>query len=395
MTDSRPAKRILYVEGNVDGTIGGSYISLMFLASGLDRSRFVPLVVFSRENTLIPQFHERNVPTLVCPPIPTLRWQGFASRLLAKAINFMSAVVWQPLHLARLLRREQIALLHLNNSINLNHPWMIAAWFAGIPCITHERGINARFLRSGRLLARRLGAVICISKAVEDNFIARGLGSLPLVTIHNALEPGEMRVTRGATEIRAELGIAPHVRLIGFVGNIKRWKGPDILIRAMDRIRREFPDVVCLLVGDTPDSEADYRKEIQELIDRLALNDRIKITGFRNDVANYVNVLEIQVHASIAPEPFGRVLLEAMALCKPLVASKAGGVPEIVVDGATGLLFEPGDADGLADRLGQLLADPALARQLGQAGRARLETDFSIKRNVDRVQTLYSSLLTK
>jgi glycosyltransferase involved in cell wall biosynthesis len=391
----RPAKRILYVEGNVDGTIGGSYLSLLFLVSGLDRTRFDPLVVFARENALIPRFHERNVRTLVCPPTPPVRWRGAVGRLCAKATNFASAVVWQPLRLARLLQQERVALVHLNNSVNLNHPWIIAAWLTGVPCITHERGINERFLRSARVLARRLRAVICISKAVEDNFVTRGLGGLTLVTIHNGLDPAEMRVTRDANDVRAELEVAPAARLIGLVGNIKPWKGQELVIDAMERLRDVFPDVVCLLIGDTSDDVTHYRREIDELISRRGLTNRVVITGFRSDVANYINLLEIQIHASVSPEPFGRVLLEGMALGKPLVASNGGGVPEIVVDGVTGLLFEPKNAAALAACLGELLADPARARMLGRAGRQRLETDFSITSNVARTEALYTTLLAR
>lgn len=389
----RSARRILYVEGNVDGTIGGSYFSLLFLVSGLDRTRFDPLVVFARENTLIPRFHERNVRTMICLPSRPVRWRGGLGRLCARAINFANGVFWEPLRLARVLRREQVALVHLNNSITRNHPWMIAARLAGVPCITHERGINDTFQRSDRVLARGLRAVICISRAVEENFTRRGLSDLALVTIHNGLDPEEMRVTRDASHLRAELGVSPAARLIGVVGNIKPWKGQALVIRAMERLRDEFPDVVCLLIGDSPDGETHYRREIQELIDRAGLVNRVSITGFRSDVANYVNLLEIQVHTSVSPEPFGRVLLEAMALGKPLVASNAGGVPEIVVDGTTGLLFEPRNPDALADCLRQLLADPALARSLGTAGRQRLETDFSIAYNVARIQALYDRVL--
>jgi glycosyltransferase involved in cell wall biosynthesis/O-antigen/teichoic acid export membrane protein len=392
-SERRAAKRILYVEGNEDRTIGGSYFSLLFLVSGLDRTRFEPLVVFTGENTLMPRFHERNVRTLVRPPARPVRWRGPAGRLFGKAVNFAKAVVWEPLRLASLLRQEQIALVHLNNTVRRNHPWMIAAWLARVPCITHERGINDRFSGTDRLLARRLRAVICISKALEDNFAIRGLTDVNLLTIHNGLDPAEMRVTRDANELRAELGVSPTARLIGLVGNIKPWKGQELVIHAMDRLRDEFPDVVCLLIGDTSDDEPHYRREIEQLIDRRGLNSRVLITGFRSDVANYVNLLDIQVHASVSPEPFGRVLLEAMALCKPLVASNAGGVPEIVIDGTTGLLFEPENVDALTGCLRQLLKNPARAHMFGNAGRRRLETDFSITTNVTRTQALYSTLL--
>ena len=117
----------------------------------------------------------------------------------------------------------------------------------------------------------------------------------------------------------------------------------------------------------------DYRLEIHELIARLALTDRIRITGFRNDIANYVNLLEISAIRRFRPEPFGRVLLERWRSASRSWPSKAGCFPRIVVDGTTGLLFEPGDADGLAVA-SDVACHPELALRLGQAGRRRLET---------------------
>jgi glycosyltransferase involved in cell wall biosynthesis len=110
---------------------------------------------------------------------------------------------------------------------------------------------------------------------------------------------------------------------------------------------------------------------------------------------NYINALDIQVHASIDPEPFGRVLLEAMALSKPLVASNGGAVPEIVVHEHTGLLFEPGNPTALAAALRTLLADRPRAAAMGAAGRARLLAEFSIRHNVELTQALYERVLNK
>jgi len=387
-----PAQRILYVEGNVDGTIGGSYYSLLYLVSGLDRSRYQPMVVFARDNPLVARFQAAGAQVMLhAPPRPTVLPGPL--RLLAKGINFVRGMVAEPLLLASLLRRERIALVHLNNSIIRNHPWMVAARIAGIPCITHERGINAAFPRRAVVLAKRLTAIICISRAVHENFQSLGLGHLRLVTIHNGLDPAEMKVTRSAAEIRLELGVGPQQRLIGIVGNIKPWKGQEVVIRAMSALKDRHPDLVCLLLGDNSPDDARYRDHIANLIHDIGLDGRVIVTGFRADVANYVNALEIQVHASVNPEPFGRVLLEGMALGKPLVASGGGAVPEIVVDGVTGLLFEPGNSSALATCLGQLLADPGRAATMGAAGRRRLETEFSIQHNVQATQAVYLGIL--
>lgn len=395
MQSSNPsARRILFVEGNIDGTIGGSYFSLLFLASGLDRRRFEPIVVFAADNPLRARFDEQQIRTVIQPPpqpVLSERWRG---SLVSRAVNFVHGWLIEPMRLARLLKQERIALVHLNNSITRNHPWMIAARLAGVPCITHERGINTEFKPRDRWLGRRLDAVICISAAVRENFVARHLGSLPLSIIHNGLDPRQMRVTRSPGEIRAELDVPEQTRLIGIVGNIRPWKGQEVVIRALATLRDEFPDVTCLLIGDIARGEESYRAEIEHLVAQLGLAGRVLLTGFRADVANYVNALEIQIHASTAPEPFGRVLLEAMALSKPLIASGGGAVPEIVVDGTTGLLFEPGNPDALGRCLRKLLQDRKLAAQLGSQGRRRLEDEFSIDHNIELTQHLYTRVLS-
>jgi glycosyltransferase involved in cell wall biosynthesis len=162
----------------------------------------------------------------------------------------------------------------------------------------------------------------------------------------------------------------------------------------MGLLRDEFPELTFAFVGDSSPADAAYRREVEALVDELGLRGRVLITGYRTDVASYVAALEVQIHASVAPEPFGRVLLEAMALSKPLVASGGGAVPEIVVDGETGLLFEPGDPASLATALRSLLGEPARAEAMGRAGRRRLEREFSISHNVAETQRLYDRLLS-
>jgi glycosyltransferase involved in cell wall biosynthesis len=385
-------RKILYVEGNTDGTVGGSYFSLLFLTSGLDRKRFEPTVVFARENSLIPTYQSRGVRVLIrAKPEPTrLSFPGGA--LVAKAINFVKGFIVEPLRLARFLRRERVALLHLNNAVILNHTWMIGAWLARVPCITHERGINPVYKTRDHVMAGLLRAIIAISKAVEDNLVTRGMKRV--VMIHNGLDPQEMRVTRPAAELRAALGIPAGKRLIGVVGNIKGWKGQKLVVQSVAALRDEFPDLVALLIGDAPPGDTGYRDELLALARENGIEDRIVITGYQQNVANYIDMLEIQLHTSTSPEPFGRVLLEAMALGKPLIASNGGAVPEIVVHGVTGLVFEPGSPDSLTGSLRQLLGDPARAAQMGVAGKTRLNDHFSVAANVRQTEALYDRILS-
>lgn len=393
MASASTPRRIVYVEGNIDGTIGGSFYSLLFLIKGLDKSRFAPTVVFSLPNALIPRYEAAGARVIVRPNAQPVQVSGAIGRMFSRVANFMLAFVIEPWRLSRLCRAEKFDLVHLNNSVTGNLPWMLGAWWANTPCITHERGINPRVSTRVRFCSRFLTRVICISDAVRGTVESLRLRGPALVTIPNGLDPAEMRVTRPAADIHAELGIAPDRPVIGIIGNIKPWKGQEVVIRAVALLKRTTPDVLCLLIGDFGRDDLAYRPRITQLIDELGVRDNVLVTGYRANVADYVNTLRVVIHASVDPEPFGRVLLEAMALSKPLVASRGGAAPEIVAEGTTGLLFTPGDAEDLARQVERLMGDAAERERMGRAGYERLRDQFGIERNVRLTQDLYAQIL--
>jgi glycosyltransferase involved in cell wall biosynthesis len=400
----KPAK-ILYCEGNVDGTIGGSYYSLLFLTEGLDRSRFDPLVIFRRHTPLLPRFERSGIPVRVIErPHPfrlALRDSEFwrrHPRLTAPLGWFQSAVnflrfCWTVLGLARLLRREGTQLLHLNNSVTRTHDWILAALLTRTPCVMHERGINEYFTPLARWAAPRLDAIICISAAVRDNMIKRGVAERNLVLIHNGLDPDGVVPSRPADEVRRAFGVTVGRKVIGLVGNIRAWKGQEVVIRALPAIVAKYPDVTCLFVGQASDRDSDFVQHLHRLIDELGVKNNVVFTGYCANVADALSVMDIAVHASVLPEPFGRVLLEAMAMKKPIIGSRGGAVTEIVVDGETGCTFTPGSAEELAQRVIELLDAPAMARAMGDAGYTRVFKEFHIARNVELTMATYSRIL--
>jgi glycosyltransferase involved in cell wall biosynthesis len=386
-------KRILYVEGNSDGTIGGSFFSLLFLIKNLDRTRFTPVVVFSTDNALVAQFQAAGAEVVIRPLARPVPWTHWLLRPFGLLANAMLALVVEPLRLAWLMRRRSIDLVHLNNSIERNLPWIRAAVLARIPRITHERGINERVSPQASRLVRHLDGVICISSAVRENLERLGLGTRNLVTIWNGLDPNEMRVRVDRNTVLGEFGLGQNTRMIGMVGNIRQWKGQSVVIEAMRTISRRHSDVVCLLIGHFAESDREYKQSIERMIAENDLGKCVVITGYRSNVADYVATLDVLIHASILPEPFGRVLLEGMALRKPLVASRGGAVPEIVEDGVSGLLFEPGNPQDLAEKLLCLLESRETARSMGEAGYARLIEKFGIDGNANRTMVFYEQVL--
>ena len=391
MTIDKPKKiRIAYLEGNTDGTIGGSYYSMLYLVGSLDRSRIEPLVIFRNRNVLWSRFDQvaevRVVPERTpVSGMPTVLRRGF------NLAGFLLMGIEQ----AMFLRRNRIQLLHLNNSVTKNHDWMLAALIAGIPCITHERGINTQVSRITKTLGSRLRAVLCISTAVRDAVMQSGISGIPLYVIHNGLDPSRIKPDCSAEQFRSIHRISSSRRVIGMIGNVKEWKGQEVVIRALPEIVSRYPDLLCLFVGSIAQADAQYERRLQQIIDDLGMREHVLFAGYCPNVANALNVMKIAIHASIAPEPFGRVLLEAMAMKKPVVASRDGAIPEIVAEGVTGFTFSPGNSVELVKRVLCLLEKESMIESFGEAGYHHLISNFSVMRNAERTVSIYESIMGK
>lgn len=397
--------RLLYVEGNVDGTIGGSYYSLLYLIEGLDRTRYAPSVIFHRAHSMLPRFaaacdHVEVVPLwrpvrLVGPEGSDRRRRGFIHRPLAVVQRGLNAggFAATTARFVQLLRRWQPGLLHLNNSVASGHEWMLAALATRTPYVIHQRGIIERLRFPCLPLSRRAAAIICISRTVLKELAARGVGPGNLSLIENGLDPGQFVPERTADEVRRELGIPQGRRVIGLVGNVREWKGQEVLARALPAILEEVPGVVCLFVGAATDQDREYVARLKQVIDRAGLQGSVRFTSYRPNVADYMNVMDVVVHASILPEPFGRVALEAMALRKPVVCSREGGIAEVVEHGVTGYTVPPGQPDALVAPIVALLSDRTKAVAFGEAGFARLMSRFHVSKNVERTAALYDTIL--
>jgi glycosyltransferase involved in cell wall biosynthesis len=165
--------------------------------------------------------------------------------------------------------------------------------------------------------------------------------------------------------------------LVGLFGRITRWKGQDVLIKAL----AQLPGVHGLIVGEALFTEEDrlFGEELRRLALKLGVAERIHFLGFRHEIIPLLLRADLVVHASTSPEPFGRVIVEAMLAGRPIVAAKAGGALEIINDGQTGILVEPGDPQALARAIENVLGNPSFARALGESAKRDAEERFSLK----------------
>jgi glycosyltransferase involved in cell wall biosynthesis len=171
------------------------------------------------------------------------------------------------------------------------------------------------------------------------------------------------------------------------VGRLVEFKGQEFLLEALARLRPSFPQARLLVVGDGP-----RRAFLEQRARDLNVTDEVRFTGHREDVPDLLAAMEVFVLPSLA-EDFGRVLLEAMAMQRPVVATAAGGAPEIVEDKVTGLLVPPANGAALAEAISALLADPARARAMGLSGRRRVEATFTADRHAALVSGVYADLV--
>jgi len=184
------------------------------------------------------------------------------------------------------------------------------------------------------------------------------------------------------SEARRRLGLPTDGPLIGIVGRLQRWKGIHVFVDAMARITKSHPKAHGVVVGGQHDLEPEYANVVARRVDDHGLNDIVTLAGYQSNVPLWMQAMDIVVHAS-DHEPFGIVVIEAMALGKPVVAGDAGGPPEIITEEENGLLAPYGNADALARQIGRYLDDPDFAAEVGKAARDRA-LDFSPKRYVER-----------
>jgi len=390
--------RILYCESNVDGTIGGSHYCLLHLVERLDRAEFEPIVLFYEEHALLPRFRAAAETILYPRPRPT-RWGAGVSgvwslpvRLLRQAFNvarYVQTVAKQVIF----LRRHRIALVHQNNSITRHHDWMCAALIAGVPCIAHERGISTAYTPLDRFFARRLVTVIPVANWIKEYVVARGVSPDNIRVLYDGLDPATVHVQRSPASLREEYGIRPDQPIVGIVGNVRHWKGQETVVRAMIHVASARPDAVCFIVGAATPQDAAYMERLKGIIDEAGISANVRFTGYQTNPASFVNAMNIVLHASVEPEPFGMVVLEAMAQRKPVIGSRAGGVVEMVVEGETGYTVPPGDDRLLAERIIELLGDPARATRMGDAGHKRLLEKFTLQQYMDAIHAIYRTTL--
>ena len=404
---TQPAATILYFDHTA--SLGGGEVALLNMVCELDRDRFTPLVVLGVEGTLQRRLLEAGVETQVLPMAAEVVHTrkdslGVGSLLQLRAIIHSLTYT---VRLAHLIRSRHVAVVH-TNSLKADIIGGFAARMARTPLLWHVRDrIDADYLpapvvRLFRALCRVLPQYIianseatlrtlCLPAFQHAATVYSGFASQRSSVVHDGVVE-DVKTLNNSIVPPTEC-LTSETPVIGIIGRLSSWKGQHIFIEMAAAVHAQFPRVRFLICGSALFGEAEYEAQIRAQAQRLGLNDCLEFLGFRDDVQDVIESLDILVHASTTGEPFGQVIIEGMAAGKPVVATRGGGVPEIVADSITGRLVPMGDAAAMTEAVLGLLADPAAARAMGQAAYQRVQEKFTIKRTARQVEAIYTEML--
>jgi len=365
----------------------------------IDRSAIDPFVICPWEDkgapTILPRLQALDLPLFTRDlgkwlPSPV----NYGLRHLLQFGRTLKGRVWS---IASLIERENIDLVYSNGLPCIDGA--LAARFTGRPHVWHlheavrgntdlRRYIPARWVEA--LVARLSNVIIVNSSYLAREFQAAGRRTT-ICVVHNGVDLNEVApelFPGAASAVRHELGLQPDVRIVLAVGTVAPRKGYDTLMRAAAQVLAHLPETVFLVAGA---QTLDHTEDLKLLAARLGLGEAFRFLGPRQDVPILLAAANVVVH-SAQQETFGRVLVEAMASCKPVVATRCGGPEEIVVDGETGYLVPIGADERMADRILALLGDAPTAIAMGQAGHRRATECFSSARYADAVQSIILSV---
>jgi glycosyltransferase involved in cell wall biosynthesis len=359
---------------------GGAERVAMEIATRLDQSRFESAFCASRY------------------------WEGARSDLVHDAERRMDEAgvryfglgrrsgtdLYRWLSLRGILRRERIDVLH-SHMFGSNVGATVIGRLARVPVIVaheHTWSFEGRPLR--RLVDREVigrGSTVFIAVSRDDQrkmAEIEGVNPKKILHVPNGIAPPPPPT---GADVRAELGIPAEAPLIGTVSVLRPQKALDVFISATAQLLRENPDLRVLLAGDGP-----LRGELTELVHSLGVQDRLLLPGYRSDASDVIAALDVAVSSS-AFEGSPLAVMEYMESARPIVATRVGGVPDLIEDGVHGLLVDPGDVPALTAAIRRMLADPEAARRMGEAARERRRHEFTVDLMVRRFEALYERLV--
>lgn len=358
----------------------GAERALLILAEHLDRTKYRPIVAVGTDGELAEALRSRGIETIHVPivyaePRRLVSWAAAVARLMWFA------------------RRERAALIHANDAPSFQ-PAGYVAKLSRLPAVTHVRFPDTAdgfrwFLKPG------FAHALFVSEGLRSGLDpeARAVfGNRSEVVYDGVHVPGPVSDVERAG-LRQELGLPSNLPVVVIAGQVSEIKGIWDYIEAASILIGRGVRVSFAVLGDDLRNNGALRLEAERAVEARGLSAHVRFLGFRPNAPRLIPAFDIVAVPSHI-EPLGNATLEAMATARPVIGSRVGGIPEMVVEGKTGLLVPPQQPAALADAIEQLVRDPQRARALGEAGRERAISAFGIQAHVHHVQSIYDRLLT-
>jgi len=367
--------KILYIHGIAQ--IGGAERELLTWLEFLDRDRFHPYLVCPNDGPLTGKLERLRIP-YVSFSFP--KWRKW------------SHIIWRPfaiLRLVTIIHRWQIDVLHVND-----YWWaplgVLAGRVTGRPCLIHvrqeiePRKISQYWLDKGSL-------IVPVSDSIGKVIRNAGVSRENIQVLLSGIAQQDRKSSFLATDTLPSFKKVKGQSVIGTVANLFPRKGLEYLVEAVGQLKKLFPHVFLVIVGA---GDLQYERQLRTQVEHLNLTENVLFAGFQEHPELFIAQFDVFVLPSVL-EGFGIVLLEAMALGKPIVASHIGGIPEIVQHEKSGLLVKPADAEDLCRALFILLKDPAKQAIMGAEAKKRVEQRFSLQGMLEGLYELYSKVLVR
>ena len=402
MVLSKEKITVLYADEAI--AFGGSLVVVGHLVDAIDKDQFRPVVVGAMGVDRLKKYIQQTVPVYSIPRLYNYaHWAKTITiinripvRLVRKILNYLLSLVrvlLNSLYLARLSRviiKEKVAVIHVNNGMN-NLASVLAAVLLRRSFVVHIHGRdNPGFIQ--RRLISRVSRFIVISEYVKERLVKNGFPEDRMIVIPNPVRP-EPVLQDEVKGLRKHYGIKENDRVLGIVGRIVRWKGHVEFLQAANIVMKTIPELKLLIVGDYSDGEKAYQDKITSMVEEGDFKDRVIFTGYVKNVGEHYSLMDVCVHASIEPEPFGLVITEAMSYGVPVVASDRGAPREIITDGEDGYLVNPEASGVFAERIIGLLANEDQRCRMGEKGKEHVLKYYPLGAYGRKMERVYQEVL--
>ena len=393
---------MLYVDQAV--SFGGSVVVLGYLVNTIDRKRFRSIVIGEMSCQILRRYIKSSTPIYIISRLINYthraRINSVINRIQNKFLRKITGYILEVLggvansvylfRIAKVILNEKVDIVHVNNGMTNLSP-VIAAMLLGRKFVVHYHcKENPGYIQ--RMLMSKVPRIIAVSGYIKYSLVEYGLPADKIVVIHNPVQAKPVDPVL-INLLRAKYGLEEFERVFGIVGRIVGWKGHVAFLKAAVLVLESVPDSKVLIVGDYSDGDISYQEHITELVEMSGYKDRIVFTGYVDDVTSHYSLMDVCVHTSIAPEPFGLVITEAMSYGVAVVASNRGAPKEIIDNGKDGFIVDPEATEVLAATIIRLLVDEELRHRIGGNGKTRVLKDYQVSEYCHAMEKVYLDVL--